>query len=75
MVGLEDRTAPAATNMQLGFVQHFVLPLWECVARIVPELQHFVDNATANVQHLRDMKQAAEGKAAAEAHGVGGKAE
>jgi hypothetical protein len=50
MVGLEDRTGATATSVQQGFVQHFILPLWECMARVHPELQHFVDNAAANAQ-------------------------
>ncbi len=67
MVGLEDTSGLAATCMQLGFVQHFILPLWESVARVLPELQHFADNATSNVQNLRRRKEDHEAAAAAAA--------
>lgn len=53
MVGLEDRQGAAAMTVQQGFVQHFILPFWETVARIIPELQHFADNASANASRLR----------------------
>jgi len=59
MVGLEDRDGPIATNVQQGFVQHFILPLWETMASLHPELQHFVDNAAKNSQILLKRKEKA----------------
>ena len=50
MVGIEDRQGVTALNMQQGFVRHFILPLWESMARIHTPLRHFVDNATRNAE-------------------------
>ena len=62
MVGLEDRQGLAATRVQQGFVQHFICPLWETVARLIPELQHFASNAARNADRLEQRKIELSGK-------------
>ena len=59
MVGLEDVNGYVALNMQEGFVTHFIVPLWETVSRILPEMKHFAANAIMNAQRYSDRKEAA----------------